>query len=468
MATKEVQVEVDDIRAIFRTLAPYIVRYWKDVSRELGLTDEDILDIEHVHPMARLSELSYQCLCMWHEKQGRNATKDKLSHALRNLELKRAEDAISHLVVRRGRVSSPSRRNSVAGPSTGASRGRRRSTGQPPPPSVPRKKTGVRKRNNSETLHKPKQGGLRRTSSEKTIQSSQGEADSANTTPRKDNREIGEVHATIEVSNIEMRPQSVESMETDQDGTDDRNQTSETEQDTFQKMMLHYYTNVVKNAQDHINALTTLLEFKDIYVKRLRLGSIVVILVCKSLRALLHLLDMYNKGDLREACQKVFCTEKILREMGISDLSVKVTIPQREIVRCKEELLSGRLGPSESSPNGSPAPRRAFSAPNSVSKLLIPQELNHRSRGAYLASLKAFQKQTKEDVRTLSQRYRTFEKCIKEFMLTLQLIRSGDLGPVKNISQLEKCNDFLKTSQSIGKQVRTDLVQEFLTMLSFC
>lgn len=82
---------IPDIRDIFRKVAPLTVRYWKDIGRELGLQEEDFLEIEHSNPMARLSELAYQMLCLWQQKQGRNATKEKLVQALRELELKRAE-----------------------------------------------------------------------------------------------------------------------------------------------------------------------------------------------------------------------------------------------------------------------------------------------------------------------------------------------------------------------------------------
>jgi uncharacterized protein YodC (DUF2158 family) len=80
-----------DIRDIFRHLSPHIVRHWKNVSRDLGLEESDIFEIEEGSPKSKVSELSYQALCLWHERVGRAATKARLIQTLQNLQLKRAE-----------------------------------------------------------------------------------------------------------------------------------------------------------------------------------------------------------------------------------------------------------------------------------------------------------------------------------------------------------------------------------------
>lgn len=122
--------------------------------------------------------------------------------------------------------------------------------------------------------------------------------------------------------------------------TDENQETTWNE--TYQKMMLHYYTNVVKNAQDHINALNTLLDFKDVFVKQLKLGSVVIVFVCQTVKAVQNLQECYNSQKLQEICKTTFCNESILAQLNISSVAINLTIDPKELNQCHKELILKR------------------------------------------------------------------------------------------------------------------------------
>ena len=60
-----------------------ILSDWKSFGRTLGLSDADIIEIDHAN-QRNIKEASYQCLVKWRSKKGRLATKAKLIEALRD------------------------------------------------------------------------------------------------------------------------------------------------------------------------------------------------------------------------------------------------------------------------------------------------------------------------------------------------------------------------------------------------
>lgn len=113
--------------------------------------------------------------------------------------------------------------------------------------------------------------------------------------------------------------------------------------DTYQKMVLHFYTSVVKSEDDHKRALTALMDFRDVFVKRIMFGSLVVVLGCKSLRGLEKLHQHYMSGQLEELFQTTLVNKPILDEMGLKDIFLEVYIDPSYFERCREVLMSRKL-----------------------------------------------------------------------------------------------------------------------------
>lgn len=82
---------ISDFREILRRVSPYIVRQWKDVCRELGVPETELLDIETTSYSKKISTLAYRGLCLWFEQMGKLATKEKLISVLKKNGLRRAE-----------------------------------------------------------------------------------------------------------------------------------------------------------------------------------------------------------------------------------------------------------------------------------------------------------------------------------------------------------------------------------------
>lgn len=82
---------ISDIREILRRVSPYIVRQWKEVCRELGVPETELLEIETTSYSKKVSTLAYRGLCLWFEQMGKLATKEKLISVLKKNGLRRAE-----------------------------------------------------------------------------------------------------------------------------------------------------------------------------------------------------------------------------------------------------------------------------------------------------------------------------------------------------------------------------------------
>lgn len=82
---------ISDFREILRRVSPYIVRQWKDVCRELGVPETELLEIETTSYSKKISTLAYRGLCLWFEQMGKLATKEKLISVLKKNGLRRAQ-----------------------------------------------------------------------------------------------------------------------------------------------------------------------------------------------------------------------------------------------------------------------------------------------------------------------------------------------------------------------------------------
>jgi len=80
-----------ELRTLFRRIAPYSGRLWRQVCTDLGVTQQTLDDIDLQYHSANKSELVYQGLCRWQEMVGRDASGDKLLGVINALGLKRAE-----------------------------------------------------------------------------------------------------------------------------------------------------------------------------------------------------------------------------------------------------------------------------------------------------------------------------------------------------------------------------------------
>ena len=70
-----------------------------------------------------------------------------------------------------------------------------------------------------------------------------------------------------------------------------------------------------------------------------------------------------------------------------------------------------------------------------------------------------------EDLQTLEKRYKTFSAYLSDFLMVLKLTKPMELDFIHSQAQVLRCYMALKNSPSIGKNVKLDLVREFLQIL---
>ena len=70
-----------------------------------------------------------------------------------------------------------------------------------------------------------------------------------------------------------------------------------------------------------------------------RLGSLVITVSCSSLQVLERLWEDYCRGHLNEVVQQTLVTEAILKELGLSEVKLKIIISEEEYKACKEFFM---------------------------------------------------------------------------------------------------------------------------------
>ena len=84
-------------------------------------------------------------------------------------------------------------------------------------------------------------------------------------------------------------------------------------------------------------------EVRKVIVVDVQSGSLILILECSSLQILDELWEDYSAGHLSEMAQKYLVTEEILKEFGLDEVKLTITIREEEYRDCRD-LLSNIVG----------------------------------------------------------------------------------------------------------------------------
>ena len=85
-------------------------------------------------------------------------------------------------------------------------------------------------------------------------------------------------------------------------------------------------------------------EVREVIIVGLRTGSLILILECSSLQILDELWEDYSTGHLCEMAQEYLVTEEILKEFGLAEVKLTITIKEEEYRACRELLSSNIVG----------------------------------------------------------------------------------------------------------------------------
>ena len=70
-----------------------------------------------------------------------------------------------------------------------------------------------------------------------------------------------------------------------------------------------------------------------------KMGSLIITVQCNSLQILDGLWEDYCAGHLQEVAQRYLVTRDILKELGVDELQLTVTIKEEEYRACRKRLL---------------------------------------------------------------------------------------------------------------------------------
>ncbi|KAL3876431.1 hypothetical protein ACJMK2_034280 [Sinanodonta woodiana] len=90
-------IPINDIKDVFRRVCPYTLHRWKCVLEKLGLDKTQIGELEKLSYKSRLYDIMYEGLCLWRELKGPHANMDALMEAIRECDLRRAEDELKRI-----------------------------------------------------------------------------------------------------------------------------------------------------------------------------------------------------------------------------------------------------------------------------------------------------------------------------------------------------------------------------------
>lgn len=412
MAGRVIKVEVDDIREILRRVSPYIVRQWKEVCRELGVPETELLEIETTSYSKKISTLAYRGLCLWFEQMGKLATKEKLISVLKKNGLRRAEEEVENLTIKQLTVrplSSPRISTRVR------SAKRRKSSGNPP--SLQRLRSGSAK------CTRIRSAKLKYTKEEKPSDLS-----------------------------LRLRVSQIASQE-DVNGY---------WREKCRDLCESFYTYVADNCEDYVIGLEHALDMSDVVVNDVRRDTVIIASVqCGNLGALESINQMYKSKRLTSLCQPVFINEQVLKSLGIKSLTLDLSIDPDDLEECRDYLLSRKFKESTIF-----HPTDALAAPRNEEPSIerIPQLSEKQKRRT--KDMSGCQSRFILKLEKLKRRYTAFEEHTNEFLRTLQIVLPKGQESISNLAGLIRLHSYLLSSSGVGSGVRTDLVREYLAIVN--
>ena len=115
-------------------------------------------------------------------------------------------------------------------------------------------------------------------------------------------------------------------------------------QDVLNVVALKYLSKLDPSTQEEFNEFIEYMEkVRKVIIVDAQSGSLILILECSSLQILDELWEDYCTGHLSEMAQYLV-TEEILREFGLAEVKLKITIKEEEYRACRELLSSNVIG----------------------------------------------------------------------------------------------------------------------------
>ena len=116
--------------------------------------------------------------------------------------------------------------------------------------------------------------------------------------------------------------------------------SSPTTQDVLNLAAIKYLNTINPSTPEELNGFVQYLkEVRQVLIVDTKRGSLIIIVECTSLKILDGLWNDYCSGQLNKMAQKYLVTEELLKDLGLLDVKLTVTILDDEYKRCREHFL---------------------------------------------------------------------------------------------------------------------------------
>ena len=116
--------------------------------------------------------------------------------------------------------------------------------------------------------------------------------------------------------------------------------SSPTTQDVLNLAAIKYLNTINPSSPEELNGFVKYLkEVRQVLIVDTKRGSLIIIVECTSLEILDGLWNDYCSGQLNKMAQKYLVTEELLKDLGLLDVKLTVTILEDEYKRCREHFL---------------------------------------------------------------------------------------------------------------------------------
>ena len=112
-----------------------------------------------------------------------------------------------------------------------------------------------------------------------------------------------------------------------------------TTQQVLNRIAVWYIDIVPRTQEAPSNFLSFMEKVKKVLVVDKASGSLIITVECSSLEILDGLWQDYLTGHLNEMAQRLLVTEDILREFGLLEVKLKITILEAEYLACRKCFL---------------------------------------------------------------------------------------------------------------------------------
>ena len=208
------------------------------------------------------------------------------------------------------------------------------------------------------------------------------------------------------------------------------------------------------------------------------------------------------------SCQIALCliavlaSGEIVEQVGVQNLRLDIHIDEQTLLRCRHHLLTAGLEQielqSEGVINNPQSQLKRRNSTGHARQLKQQGRQQHRQRhhhqqqqhaeqqriktsiaktrpdvaGEFFSRYDCIQAlirmstETSDVVTSITERYAQFTRSISDFTMVLRLAKPRELHQFQTLQQVIACYDYLCNSPSVGGNIRTDLVKEFLAIIN--